>query len=309
MSLAFAILAHRNASQLARLVRVLDRPGDLILLHVDRRADASLHRAARELARTRANVLPLRSRTILWGGYGMVAAQIEAIAVALRSGHDWHHFINLTGQDFPIKPLDGIEVALRTRGDASYVSWFDPLRTSLWKDAPERLHGYCLEWPWLDRVLRLRGFGWRLRRFCGWEGGLPRIPGLRRKPPPFRWFGGANHVILSRAACRHVATDPSARWIRRWLRHSAHANETLFPTVLLNSPLAATIVNTHLREIDFLPHALHPRTFTSRDFDRLTASPMFFARKFDETVDAGILDRLEVWLRASASYPAATAHR
>jgi hypothetical protein len=292
MSLAILILAHKNARQVARLFDVIHRPDDVILLHFERRAAAALHRLGRKLAAAHPNVILLRSRAVLWGGYRMVGVQLEAIAAARRRPEPWTHFINLTGQDFPLKPIAEISAYLAARPATSFVSWFDPVYQNYWSDARDRLARYYFEWPWLDRLLRVPGLGRRLRRLLRWENDLPHLTGYRRPWPDFHYYGGANHVILSRAACDYLTTAPAAREIARWLKHAAHANEILFQTALLNSPLAPTIVNTHLREIDFPPHAPHPRTFTSADFERLARSPKFFARKFDETVDAGVLDRL-----------------
>lgn len=307
MSLAFLILAHKNAHQVARLFHAIHRPEDVVVLHFDRRADAALHRLGRELARVHPNVILLRSRTILWGGAEMAVVQMAAMAAALRASDRWHHFINLTGQDFPIKPIADLEALLAAQPNASYVSWFDPILRPLWSNARERLARYYLEWPWLERLLHVPGVGRRVRKWLGWQNKLPHLPGYSRTWPDFRYYGGANHVILSRAGCTHLTSDPEAQRIIRWLRHSAHANEIVFQTVLLNSPLASTIVNAHLREIDFPEHSPHPRTLRAKDFDWLVQSPGYFARKFDEGVDAQILDRLGEHLGfAAADLPAAS---
>jgi hypothetical protein len=308
MSLALFILAHKNAPQVARLFHTVHRPEDLVVLHFDRRADASLHLLGRELARAHRNVIVLRPRTILWGGSRMAEVQIEAMAAALNASGRWHHFLNLTGQDFPIKPLADLDAHLAARPDANCVSWFDPVFTPLWSNARDRLRRYYLEWPWLDALLRLPGLGRRLRALLGWKNHLPHVPGYSRRWPDFHYYGGANHVVLSRAACEYLTKDSTARRIVRWLSHSAHANEIVFQTALLNSPLAATIVNTHLREIDFPPHSPHPRTFKNTDFDRLVASPHFFARKFDESVDITILERLTAHVSAPSRDRSAAAH-
>ncbi|ACB76528.1 glycosyl transferase [Opitutus terrae] len=292
MSLALLILAHKNPHQVARLFRAVYRPVDVVVLHFDRRSSRELHQLGANLARAHPNVVVLPSRTVLWGGYEMAAAQIDAMAAALRVRSDWHHFINLTGQDFPLQSTDAIDARLAAEPEANYVSWFDPMTSTFWSNARQRILRYHLEWPWLDRLLRVPGFGRRLRALLGWRNRLPHLPGFERKWPDFHYYGGSNHVILSRAACQHVVSDPQALRIRRWLKHAGHANEIVFPSVMLNSPLAHTVVNTDLREIDFPLHAPHPRTFTSRDWDRLNASPMLIARKFDEAVDGAILDRL-----------------
>lgn len=308
MPLAFLILAHKNARQVARLFRAVYRREDVIVLHFDRRADRALHRLGAELAREHPNVTVLRSRSILWGGYEMAAVQIAAMKRALESHVEWHHFINLTGQDFPIKPIGELEAFLNVRSEASFISWFDPVHNRVWSNARERLSRYYLEWPWLEQCLRIPGVGRRIRKTLGWQNRLPNIPGYEREWPDFRYFGGSNHVVLSRAACEHITSNPEARRITRWLKHSAHANEIIFQSVMLNSPLADTVVNSNLREIDFPLNAPHPRTFRESDFSRLMQSSNFFARKFDDNVDEAILNHLMQHVGASPAIRYSTAH-
>lgn len=308
MSLAFLLLAHKNARQVARLFHAIHRPDDVVVLHFDRRAEPALHRLGRELASKHPNVILLPSHTILWGGARMASVQMAAMAAALRASDRWHHFINLTGQDFPIKPIADLDALLAAQPNANYVSWFDPVLRPLWSNARERLQRYYFEWPWLERVLRIPGFGRRFRKLMGWQNKLPHLPGYSREWPDFRYYGGANHVILSRAGCTYLTTDPEAQRIIRWLKHAAHANEIVYQTVLLNSPLSPTIVNGHLREIDFPEHAPHPRTLRLKDFNWLTHSAGYFARKFDDNVDAEILDRLAEHLGVRARDPQVASH-
>jgi hypothetical protein len=299
--LAYLILAHRQPPLVARLFAALHHPADTFVLHFDARAPAELHALGRRLAAAHRNVRLLRPRPIFWGGPAMMEAQVEAMAAALAAGPDWTHFINLTGQDFPLRGRDAILARLAEAGPGrSFVGWFDPLAPPQpWRNAAERVGRFHPPWPWLHRALALPGLGRRLRAAAGWTNRLPALPGYRRPPPPFRYFGGPNHVVLARAAVRHLVHDPAARRIRRWLRGAAHSDEIVFQSVLLNSPLAPTVVNASLREIDFPPHAPHPRTFTAADLPRLLASPALFARKFDLAADPGVVAALAARLPVS----------
>lgn len=303
MSLAFLILAHKNPVQVARLFHAIYHPGDTFVLHFDRRADDSLHDLGRQTTRRHANVHLLPAREIFWGGPDMAEVQIEAMRVALHAGSGWTHFINLTGQDFPLKSREEIIARLDAAPGRSHLSWFDPLQSpALWRNARERMTRYHLAWPWLHHLLALPGFGRRMRSVFGWQNQLPHLPGYQRRWPNFfHYYGGANHVILARAAVRHLVESPAARRIRRWLHAAGHSDEILFQSVLLNSRLASTLVNETLREIDFPPHSPHPRVFTSADLPRLLASPALFARKFDLETDAGIVSALEEKIRSVAA--------
>ncbi len=293
MSLAYHILAFKNVDQVARLCRALRHPDDLIVLHIDRRAPPELHTLARHLAGRHANLILQRPRAVLWGGPRISELQIEAMALALQRCPAWSHFINLSGQDFPLCPREVRLARLADRPDATYLSHFDPVAPGRWRDATERIRRWHLHSPLLHLCLRLPGLGRRVRALLGWTNRIPCVPCLRRAPPPFRYVGGANHGVFARAACRYLTTSPAALRIRRWLRPSASNDEIVFQSALLAGPLAGTVVNRDWREIDFLPGSPHPRIYGFADFGRLTASENLFARKFDDTVDPRILPLLE----------------
>lgn len=225
--------------------------------------------------------------------------QIAAMQRALDLSSQWSHFINLTGQDFPIKSREEILRKLSPLHGTSFVSWFDPLASPLWKNARARLDRYHLAYPWLARLLQLPGVGRRVRHLFGWDNQLPYVPFYRRKWPAFfRYYGGAHHVILNRETCAYMNADARAHRIRRWLRHAGIADEIIFQTVLLNSPLAPTLVNEHFREIVFpASDSPHPMTLTEKDLPRLFASRAFFARKFEPVKSDGVVDALEKKIR------------
>jgi hypothetical protein len=307
MSFAYHILAFKNAAQVAQLCRVLHHPDDLLVLHVDRRAPRELHALGRDLARIHPNIFVQRARAVVWGGAQISDLQIEAMAWALRLSPRWHHFINLSGQDFPLCSRAGRLARLGGAPATTFLSWFDPVATGRWRDGAERIARLHFHGPWLHRLLRVPGLGRRVRATLGWTNRLPHLPGYRRPPPSFfRYFGGSNHGVFARAACAYLSTDAQARRIRHWLRYAASADEIVFQSALLASALAPTLVNRDWREIDFPPHSPHPRIFRSGDFSRLRASENLFARKFDEAVDSEILHQLEHHL-ARAPLPSSDA--
>jgi hypothetical protein len=75
----------------------------------------------------------------------------------------------------------------------------------------------------------------------------------------------------------------------RFFEHAYVPDEMFFQTLLLNSPLASTIVNDDLRLIKWPG----PAILTAADWNDILRSPDLFARKFDENVDASILDSID----------------
>lgn len=293
MSLAYHILAHKSPAQVARLFRAIYHPEDVFVLHFDRRAPAALHELGRELRARHPNVILQTPQRVLWSGPQISNLQLAAMALALRYSR-WNHFINLAGQDFPLTSREARLAQLSPHPRTTYLSWFRPLETQNWRNARERIERWHLHSTAIERVLKIPGLGRRLRALLGWANQVPFLPFYRRPSPNyFAYYGGSNWGIFSRAACRYLTENPDAQRIERWLDRAAPADEIVFQSVLLTSPLADTIVNENWREIDFAPHTSHPKTFTSADYDRLMRCGKLFARKFDDSVDSAILDRLE----------------
>jgi hypothetical protein len=236
MSLAYLIVAHRNPRQVRRLVAALYHPDDFFILHFDRRAGRDLHALGRELKAAHPNVVTIRSRAVLWGGPQLTSVQIDAMKAALTSGRAWEYFVNLTGQDFPIKSRAAILERLGQTPGANHVSYFDPLTTTHWANARERLERHYLHWAWLNRLFAVPGLGRKLKALVGCTNRTPRIPWLHRRPPAFHYYGGANHVVLTAAACRYIVSDPAARRIINWLKPASSSDEIVYQSVLLNSP-------------------------------------------------------------------------
>jgi hypothetical protein len=65
-----------------------------------------------------------------------------------------------------------------------------------------------------------------------------------------------------------------------------------FHTIVMNSPLRDSVVNDELRHVDWTRDPL-PAVFGAGDLETLRRSPKLFARKFDATFDAEILDLID----------------
>lgn len=298
MALAYSILAHKDPAQVARLLRAIAHPDNVYFLHYEKRAPRGDHEAMARLAREFPNIHLLPARRVLWGRFSLVARQIEGLRGALLTGRDWSHFITLSGQDFPLIPQAEMIRELNAVKDSSFVSFFDPLATEDWKNVGERLERVHLDSAALEALLKVPLLGRWLRRICGWQNRMPFVPGVRRRRPEwFHYWGGSNHVILSRPAAAYLADDPYSRRMIGWLKRSGHPEESLFQTVLLNGPLAASVVNDDRRAIRWQgPGSPNPLTLRCADLPWLRGEARrngaLFARKFDASVDDEVLREL-----------------
>ena len=299
MALAYCILAHKNPVQVARLFRAIWHPNNSYALHYERRAPFAEHRYLRLALNRYPNVQILSPRVVLWGRYSQLSVQLDALRKLSRGEKAWTHFINLTGQDFPLKPQIRIVEEMEGNPDTSFLSYFEPLNSIHWKNARERLERVHIDSPLLEATLEIPGVGRRIRYLLGWKDRIPYIPILRRSPPTtFKYMGGSNHVILSRQAANYVISDPNAIQILGRLRQTGHPDESVYQSIVLNSPFSGLTVNNDRRAI-FWERAgdSNPRTLIIRDLQELREAEMsgrLFARKFDYTVDEKVISAIEV---------------
>ena len=298
MGLAYCILAHKNPAQIARLLRAIAHPDNVCVVHYEKRAPRSEHTALARMAHDFANVHILPSRPVLWGRYSVIGTQLEGLKQCLALGDRWSHFITLSGQDMPLKPQAEMVAELAAARGTSFASYFDPVAEPHWKNLADRTSRVYIESMWLESLLKIPFLGRRLRRLCGWTNLMPCVPLVKREVPSwFRYMGGSNHVILAREAASYLVTDPKALRITQWLKYSGIPDESIFQSVLLNSPLASSVVNDDRRAICWESHGSpSPITFTRSQLAWLRearAQGKLFARKFDSGVDDEVICAIE----------------
>ncbi len=281
MKLAYLILAHKNPNQLRRLMRAVYDPSHYYLIHVNIRGDEECHQVVREMAARHRNVKAMRSRGCTWGGYSFLDLELSAIRQLLDAEADWDFFINLSGQDFPLRTQPEIASYLAEHKGRNFMWIHDPLESGFWPDAAERLRYIYLEVPYYEKLVKLP----KLRISRGF------VPGGDA------WYGGSAWLVLSREFCRYAVYSDRARRLRRFFRHTLLPDESFFQTAIMGSEYERTLVNDYKRQISW-PYSAspHPKVYTADDLDELTRSDAFFARKFDESVDSVVIEKLEARL-------------
>ncbi len=274
MSLVYLLLTHKGVEQTARLVRSIHAPGNHYLIHADRRAGLPFRHALARALEGLPNVIYLPSQRCWWGGGSLIEVTMRGIAYACQALTGWSHLINLSGQDFPLRPQSAILDFLNAHPDTSYLYSYDPIAINFNPDKPPRLNTIALELPFWGRYRRVPFFQ---RHFPWWD---------------TRWLMGSQWFMLSRACCDYLVHEPRVRELFRFFRHSAIPDESFFQTVLNHSPLAGSLCNDNKRAVLTTGGGV----IRMADYDRLMASAAFFARKFDPAVDAAIIAKLEAQL-------------
>ena len=257
-------------------MEALARPGgphrDTVILHVDRKSMLGLKaerrgiwQMAKALAAEHPNVILMRPRFTNWGGWSLARIQLDAIAIALRASAGWSHFVNLSGQCYPIKPIEQIRQALAADPDQVFVE-LRHLSTLPDDDWHLRWHP-MIELP--HRAVKFKG---------------PR-------PPPSGFelaFKGSQWSILPRAFCEWQQRAPVAKPIKQYLSRLLLSDELIVQTLVRNGPWRDKVAPHYGREIIFPG----PKVMTRDDLPRLLSSPALFSRKFDHERDPEVLPQL-----------------
>jgi len=279
MKLAYFILVHHKPAQLRRLMRAIWRPQHVYVIHVDRRASAECRRAAGELAQA-ANVALLPASRCYWGGWSLVRTELRAMRRLMAMG-EWSYYINLSGQDYPLRTQEEIAGELER---LPYRDWVDFERSMEPERATElarREQVLAVELPWREKP-RLIYWSppWR----------APLLKGATR-------YLGSQWKLVTHEGCDFLTTPKNTRRFRAAYWGTHVPDESFFQTVLLNSERRALVAGRNWHFVDWYTGPAHPRVLDMSDLPRLEASDAFFARKFDDTFDDRVLAALEERLR------------
>lgn len=280
MKIAHLILAHKNPQQLARLLDALAHPDVHCYVHLDQKTDA----APFAYLRHRPGVFFTRTRlSVAWGGYSLTRVVLDCLGELLAHPARYECLNVLSAQDYPLQPAAHTQAFLEAHQGRSFMEC-ESAGSVWWQANQQRVTRYYLtDFQFAGRyaVQRVLNAVLPARRFP--------LAGTLHGGPMGGWY------TLSRAAAEFVVSFVAGHpRLRRFARLTWGSDEFLVPTILLNSPLASTIVATdNLRYIDWSGGGASPKTFTRADWPALQASPKLWARKFDLDVDSTPLDLLD----------------
>ncbi len=278
--IAYFLLVHRYPAQFKRLFKAIYAPGNHYVVHVDKSSGSALTTEITEFLKPYQGVSLLEPQNALWGGYSLVDAELRGMARLLEMSNNWTHYINLSGQDFPLKSQDYIRQFFAANPGKQFIRALDQR-----KERPDTLNR--VSHHFIEENGKMNATG------------VPR-PFLTGDTP----FIGTQWKAVTRSFCEFVCHDPRADRFKIFYRNSFIADEAFFQTVIMNCGDQGLVMNDDLRMIDWIPDGdikLRPRNYGEDDLKRLQNSPDLFARKFDAEGDPRILTLLEKHLKSPAA--------
>ena len=102
--IAFSILMYKDVQQVEHLLRAIYRPQNIYCIHVDKKTSNDTYRAMEGIAKCFSNVFMTTRRIVVrWGMFSVLEPELMCMEALLRRNKKWKYFINLTGQEFPLR--------------------------------------------------------------------------------------------------------------------------------------------------------------------------------------------------------------
>ncbi len=278
MEIAFVITLYKQPRLAEMLLQSLQHPGFHFYLHIDKKAKAADFEHLFNMPRT----YRIRERyDIRWAGYSMVEALLAGLEAALSADTQYDLITHISGQDLPIKPAREIYDFFAANTGKNFLSC-EAFPNDWWNEARTRYQHYHFQ------DIDFRGKH-RLAKL------MTRILPGRKLPFDYTMYGGplGAYWTFSRETAAYVADYMRKhREVRSFFRKSWGPDEFLFNTIVMNSPYKEMTVNNNHRYIDWSQGGGSPKLLDVSDFEKLSSSPCFFARKFDLEHDSKIVDMI-----------------
>lgn len=283
---AMLIMAHNQFEILKLLMRQLDDERNDLFIHVDKKAKMFSQSEFDNIC-TKSKVYFIPQMSIYWGHSSIVECELCLLEAALKSGEEYSYMHLLSGVDLQLKSNDVIHKFFDAHPDRQFLAVRNPY---------SGLSGmnYYYFFQWFRCYSRLLSSGFEkfsllLQKKILHVNRLKNVTYSVAKAQ--QWFS-----ITSEFAA-YVVEQRS--FIREFTRYTSCSDEMFLATVLVNSPFVSQWYHEngregdHMRLIDRVRNeGASPHTWRIEDWELISNSPYFWARKFDLNVDKAIIEKV-----------------
>ncbi|XP_052805496.1 beta-1,3-galactosyl-O-glycosyl-glycoprotein beta-1,6-N-acetylglucosaminyltransferase-like [Mya arenaria] len=141
--IAFSILMFAAIEQAERLFRAIYRPQNFYCFHIDAKTDNDLYDAMSRVAACFNNVHVMDKRVdVRWGQMSVLEPELLCMEFLWNRSAKWKYFINLTGQEFPLKTnYELVRILQAYNGSNDIEGTINRANTKRWADAGPPPHG------------------------------------------------------------------------------------------------------------------------------------------------------------------------
>ncbi|XP_029641998.1 N-acetyllactosaminide beta-1,6-N-acetylglucosaminyl-transferase-like [Octopus sinensis] len=278
--LAYSIVLYKEPDQVENLLRAIYRPHNYYCIHVDNSSDPLILSDMEAIAKCLPNVyIASRIIDVEWGIFSQTEAELICMRDLLKY-KKWKYFINLTGQEYPLKTNLQIVRILKALKGANDIEG-----------------------------IRDKSFEFRTKYH------YVKFQQMGLKPPPphnITVSKGSVHIAASRGYVEFLIMDRRSQDFTNWVRDTRNPDETLFSTMNHNPHLRVpgSFNGTEIRKKRLISrfklwqfetsncHGKWLRTvcvFGHGDLKQLTNSSKLFANKFEQRFMPMTLRCLSEW--------------
>ena len=329
MKFAYLILCHKNANQVRRLIQRLNGAEVHFIVHASKSGDKGFFRNLKHELHEFKNVYFCKREDGTPCAFGIVQGILNGLSLTLEKNIDFDYIVLLSGQDYPIKKEEERIRYFQKFNGKDIVPYFsiDPAdfenekknkNFEIWSN-PQlyRIQQYWIHYCPNGKVYSIPDDSYRYglkdalstyfqtifsskSRGLLVETGNFFLTAIAKKrvlyPDNVVIFGGYTWWGLTRNTVKFLVQNKEKhKKLNDFFRHTLIPDEMYFQTLLLNSNQKDKIVSEFIKESvwDFKISATHPLIFKKEDIDRLKTSEKPFARKFDDQIDANILNLID----------------
>ena len=303
MKVCYFIQTHKNPEQIYRLVRTIktSSPDSLVLISHDF-SGCKLELKALENLQGVEVLDGIGGR----GDFSILQGYMDAVNWLFTHNLNFDWLINLSGQDYPTKPLSKIEEFLSHTQYDGFLEYFEVFSPESHWSIQEGSARYMYRYQkhkiienlpeWFKEIITpikiinyIQPF-FRINIAYGMLGTKTSTPFNEK----FRCYGGSYFCTLSKKCIKYLHEFYNSNpQIIEYYRQVCVSDESFIQTILINSHLFQ-LFNGNKIYFDFSESRNgRPCILTTKDYDSLLNSDAHFARKFDLNVDGKILDLLD----------------
>uniref|UniRef100_A0A3B4YCP0 Glucosaminyl (N-acetyl) transferase 1 n=1 Tax=Seriola lalandi dorsalis TaxID=1841481 RepID=A0A3B4YCP0_SERLL len=198
--LAYSIVVHHKVQNFERLLRAIYVPHNIYCIHVDKKSDPSVFSTIMAITSCFPNTFMVSQPvSVVYAAWPRVQADLNCMADLYKASTKWKYFINLCGQDFPLKTnLEMVRMLRSLKGGNSLES----------EKMPEGKK---------SRVTNSYKIG----------------AGKAKEPPPFNLpiLSGNAYIVVSRGYVRSVLEDSRIQTLIEWAKDTYSPDEFLWATI------------------------------------------------------------------------------
>lgn len=263
VKIAYFIMVHDQPDRFIKLFRKIYLRDQFYLIHIDRKAKPEVTEEIQLFLIQFPNAYILESMNIISGGFSMIQAELDAMEFLLNVSTEWDYFINLSGEDYPLKSQAIIRQFLSIRKGKNYLFYYD--QKFYRPDTLQRIQNHFTE-----LAHRISSLIYK-REFM--KGVVPYIGG--------KW------MILTRETCAFLSNNKKVMDFEDYYLNTLLPGDSFFQTVLMNTSFHDIIVNDDKRAVIERKFCINesPEEF----IEYLRSNNQLFIRKIDDNTDESII--------------------